>query len=306
MEVLDRKIKKHIELSDIDRALEFKSRRISHFGTFEWVQRANVFSYKSENKRHEFCTSDRYEGIHIVSNVKRHIRAKLKSGEIELPNYNAKIASITSFFDKNNLINNNGCEIVSIDFRRCYWTTLYRLGYISEKIYKSGLESIKTDKNGNKKNVDYKLVCNMSIGSLGVKEHFEKYVDGKLIESGVRRCDLNPIRLHVIAEVFNVAVSIINKNKETESGFLWFLTDCFFVRKDVAKMYEDAISEYGYESKTVEYEKYKVETSFSREFGYMKYFVKWGAWNTELAKTYFFNRRNEINEMIKNAMIWSK
>jgi hypothetical protein len=247
-----------------------------------------------------------YEGIHIVSMVKQSIRGKIKRGEITIPKIDINIVKTTSFFDRKNITKNAGMEVVSIDFRRCYWTTLHRLEYIDEKLYKTGLKEVSIGKDGNEKKVNYKLACNMSIGSLGVKEHFEKYVDGVLIESGVRRCELNPIRLHVISEVFNVAISIINKNKAMKDGFLWFLTDCFFVTKDVALMYEDAIKESGYECKPENYERYELSTRFVRDFGYMKYFVKWGGWELELAKTFNFSKKNEIGEMIKNVKLWTE
>jgi len=285
-----KKIKNKVRRFTVDKAFGFKDKRISNNGTFIWSRRGNTYSYKSDLLQSDFLTSDMYNGIHIVSLVKKHLRKRLSSGLLNVPKISDNLVRRKIvFFDKKNVLKNNGCEVVAIDLNRCYWTTLYQLGYIDEKLYNIGLSKD-----------SYKTVCNLSIGSLGMTEYFEVYKEGVLVDEYEKPSDFAGIRLHVISKVFKNAVNVINSSNECRDGFLWFLTDCFFVKKGAEAFFERAISDFGYKYKKKYHEKYVSNTEFRRN-GDFRYFIKWDSWGVGLERNdvYRFNVRNNIVEILK-------
>lgn len=292
MEKTIKKKRKIVRNTDTFKVNDFKNRRINHKGTFRWIKRGNSYIYDSERKRMDYLTNKAgYKGIHIVAMVKAELKKGVKNGTIKVPRIDdASTRKKIIFFNKRNVIDNAGKEIVAVDFKRCYWTTLYLLGYISEKLYKKGLSKS-----------EYKMVCNMSIGSLAMNDDVQEYENGVLVNRYKKPSEFAGVRLHVISRVYKVAMEIINQNEHTRGGFLWFLTDCFFVVKGTEKYFYEALLKMGYQSNIQEHEKYEVETKFRRQTGSFRYFVKWDNFEPEsiLESSYNFNSKSDISKIKK-------
>jgi hypothetical protein len=281
----DNKLKRSVRRSTKEKADSFKQKRINNGGDFIWKKKGNVYIYESNNLHNEYMTNEMYKGIHIVSMVKVSLRKKVNSGALIVP----KICDIEArrkivFFNKTNVLKHNGCGVVAVDFSRCYWVTLYLLGYINKSLYDKGMS-----------NYEYKLACNLSVGSLGMKERVEVYKQGKLVNEYEIPSGLEGIRLHVISRVYKVCMEIINSSWDCKDGFLWFLTDCFFVKKGSEQFFIDKIKEYGYDCKTESHEKYTVNTEF-RISGDFKYNIKWDSWGVgqDFQDSYKFSRKNDV------------
>lgn len=130
-----------------------------------------------------------------------------------------------------------GQYIYQMDIRNCYWKTAYNKGIISYTTYLKGLR-VKAWKSGR----------NASIGSLDKKTMIQYYENGVLVET---ERFVNPphqvyARKLVLNEVDDFAMTAIRD--VLKDDFLFFITDCFFIKtKAIAKM-NDYFASRDYES----------------------------------------------------------
>lgn len=111
-----------------------------------------------------------------------------------------------------------GQPLVAIDINDCYWTTVWRLGYITDETYYAA-----------KRKKEWKIGRNASIGSLSKSEVSTPYRNGKPIASQRKvvrsRIEYQYIRNHVINKVYEIFYRLFLELQDT---FFMFLTDCVF------------------------------------------------------------------------------
>ena len=181
------------------------------------------------------------EGLEFVRMVRREILERIERGE-KPPKSKAHTQVLA--FHENNLIDvsKKGETVVAIDLNACYWNTAYKLGFLSEPLFKKGW----------KKRREAKLGLVSSIGSLNKRTFSEKFEFG--VSNGVQKTNkddnLRPYYWAVINEVnriMNHTIAELPKN-----DFLMWLTDCVYVRKPSVEKAQSVFTELGYEYKMSE------------------------------------------------------
>lgn len=128
--------------------------------------------------------------------------------------------------------------ILSIDINACYWNIAYKLGYISESLYKRGLNTCK------------KEGLLVSIGCLNKKIHIKTYSNGVLMSKGhdeERERRYSPFYWNVIAESYKIMMESFELFGD---DWYMFLTDCLFVEYSKMKEAIKWIKEKGFNYKT--------------------------------------------------------
>lgn len=279
---------------NIDEFNTFIEKRILNKMSFELIKNGSTRTMKSLYHVNNYILCDYEPNTYFISMVKRMVKNRIDNGLVKTRLYKKEFRPLFVFLNSKNVIKHNGERICALDFKRCYWTTLHKIGYIDDSLYEKGINGVnKKDRDGNLKFDSLKDVCNMSVGSMNKSVTKEVYVDGVMVSSETILNPLKDVRTHVIDCVKETAFKIINNSKQTKEGFLWFLTDCFFVTESSAAEYERLMNDYGYECHKTFYDKYDVSSSISKYNGRYKYFVKW-KFDDEFSGTYNFNYKLDI------------
>ena len=180
----------------------------------------------------------RMEGVELVNLLRKELRKRIENGE-KAPKY-TQGSSVLGFHIPNlKRISEAKEEIIEIDMNACYWTTAYRLGFISDELFQKGWKKRRTAKIG--------LLA--AIGSLNKKTYTEDFSFGK--SGGIERCAkddmFRPYYWAVITEVNRIMHESIKKIPPHH--FMMWLTDCIYLKKESAPLVKDYFKELGYEFK---------------------------------------------------------
>lgn len=178
-------------------------------------------------------TNNRIPGLHICKMVKDDLKKRIENGEYCPPVYPKGFHPNTVYFNHDNILKNLKKKVVAVDISGCYFDTALIVGIIGNRTY--GL--------AHKEEKKWKKARNISIGSLGKKKLMEQYSKGALIESKAIIDPLYNARLHVLDHVDKIAKAVIN---ECFSGWMMFLTDCFYVTEDTAEKLKDSLRTHFY------------------------------------------------------------
>jgi hypothetical protein len=127
--------------------------------------------------------------------------------------------------------------ILGIDIDRCYWTTAYKLGYISETLYKRAFTATK------------KQGLLISIGVLNKMPMIRRYENGKCVkidyDVGYHN-RYSPFYWQIIHHTYNLLMESYQLFKK---DWYMFLTDCVFVNPAKAKEVKEFFESWGYNVK---------------------------------------------------------
>lgn len=178
------------------------------------------------------------KGLHIVAMTYNSVRERMESGLYVPKNTDIeRFDAPNSFYNEDILLEmSSGSEIIAVDINSCYFNTLFQLGAISEKVYKAAF----------RKKSEYKDARNIAVGSLGRVGYITEY-DGEKEMKGIERRNTAVVRLDVIDTVYNRCLEIA---RALESDFLFFLTDCFFIRPSGLEKLKTLLDSHLYTYKT--------------------------------------------------------
>jgi len=221
----------------------------------------------------------RLDGVHIIYLVDKCVRKRVERGlYVPMNTDNARMNSKTVFYNEDALVDlmkkGNPVDIVGLDINACYFNTLYNLGAIDEKVYNAGF----------KKQSEYKDARNAAIGCLSKRGNITIF-DGEKDVCETKHSDTSVVRLDVVDTVYNIALSIA---RELGDGFLYYLTDCFFVLPEYESRCRELIDEYQYTCKRQEYKLLKAEIDYDNRHYFI---VNWQYDDAPIAK-YNYNRMN--------------
>ena len=219
----------------------------------------------------------RIEGVHLIYMVDRCVRRRLEKGiYVPMNKDNTRIKSNTVFYNEDVLVElmkkGEPVDIVGLDINSCYFNTLYNIGAIDEKVYNAGF----------KKQSEYKDARNAAIGCLSKRGNITIF-DGENDVHEVKHSETSVVRLDVVDTVFNIALAIA---KELGDGFLYYLTDCFFVLPEYEEKCRLLIEKHRYECKRQEYKLLKAEIDYDNRHYFI---VNWQYDDAPVAK-YNYNR----------------
>jgi hypothetical protein len=217
--------------------------------TFKVQRRGSVTEiYYRGQKINYKARTNRMAGIHIINQVKKEVKARISDTAYTLPNISKPKPYFYDFYSLPNIMDaiEGKDEIVAIDINNAYWDTLHKIGAIGKICHRKGLYDSK-----NALRLDYKLARNASIGSLAAATYIEEYVNGEL--SGERQIVENPYRFinyQVVTTIFNMAADVA---RELDRDLLFFLSDCFFIKRQAIKKVTPIIksAEYNWKCKTI-------------------------------------------------------
>jgi hypothetical protein len=128
--------------------------------------------------------------------------------------------------------------VVGIDINACYWNTAHNLGYISDKLWKRGLDACK------------KEGLLISIGCLNKMPLIKRYVNGVLVETTYDydyHNKYSPFYWNIIYKTYELMMESFEMFKD---NWYMFLTDCLFVDVKSSEVAKKFISEKGYSTKS--------------------------------------------------------
>jgi hypothetical protein len=207
-----------------------------------------VYASSGVRKRY-YLTNEYMSGVHLVRQVQVEVIKRIAAG-LYVPKLNEDLLkaryNISSLYS---MYNSRGFErvlkefegfMIGVDINDCYWSTLFRIGAVSERVYLAGLKGGKS----------WKLARNTSIGAMN-KKRITCFYNAKGEEEYKRRLieenDLAGIRYDVITTVYEMAVDIA---KELGDDFCYFATDCFYVTPTATDKVRQILKDkYNYESK---------------------------------------------------------
>lgn len=259
----------------------------------EYSSRAHLYSIKKETgeifRRFDYVfETSQIDGIGIVHRTFNNVLSRMESGEYVPKNTDTDRTSVkTSFFNDSEVmhvqspIRDVARDIVAVDINSCYFNTLFQLGAIDEACYKAGF----------KKKEAYKLARNIAVGSLNRTGLIREW-DGvsEYETTGLERRNTAVVRLDVIDTVYNRSLEIA---KELKSDFLFFLTDCFFIRPSGLEKLKTLLDSYLYT--------YKVENIqiLGSEINQSNTIIRWKSKSSESA-SYAFNRNSQsLSKQVK-------
>lgn len=179
---------------------------------------------------------DRFEGAHIVKEVKKEILEKIASGAKPpkfFPNRKVVVFNKSAIIDT---IHQNDGKCVAMDINSCYWNTAHHLGFISDRLYNKYISDSKKWKKG--------MVA--SIGALNKKTATVEFREGK-IETHYMNIEYGKLRPYYWAVINRVNDVMNDVIKACGDDFLMWLTDCVYVNENSADKARLAIGTYGYD-----------------------------------------------------------
>lgn len=176
------------------------------------------------------------KGFHISRIVKRDVLKFIEDNKITPRGHDY----LEQMFNLDAIEKNIGKPISAIDVKDCYWTTIHKLGYITDKTYTAGLRKS-----------EWKDGRNASIGSLATVKYVSEYINGKQSKKGFQplrpRDEFLYARNNVIGYVYDAFEDI---RVQLGSHFMMFLTDCAFVNPARERFVREFLSGHGYTTKT--------------------------------------------------------
>ena len=137
--------------------------------------------------------------------------------------------------------------IVGIDINSCYWYVAHKLGYISEQLFRRGLDTCK------------KKGLLIAIGCLNKLPMIKNYKDGELVSTTFDyeyNKKYSPFYWNIIYHTHEIMVQSFEVFKD---DWFMFLTDCLFVDSKRIKDAQKFLNEKGFKTKfhTIEFKKFK-------------------------------------------------
>lgn len=216
------------------------------------------------------------KGFHIVRPVKRDVESFIQLN----PDYDyGKYSLLGVNLQKVNLPvakKHEGNVMYAVDVDDCYWDTMYKRGFITQKTYLSGL-----------KQKDWKVGRNASIGALDKTETISVYEKGILKDTKIidRSHEFTGIRAEIVGSVHEMFMQLI---KELGDKYIMYFTDCVYVTDleaaDYCKQFFRARS---YGSKLATYQLDQVDGNS----------VYWYDFKKDKSKSYTFGLERDENGM---------
>lgn len=186
----------------------------------------------------------RVDGAYMVNVTKKEIDKYIALNGT--PKYNV-IRDVQNFnFDKIVSAIAKKTPVMGVDIRACYWNVAHKLGYISNDVYKRGIE--KCSKTG----------LLISIGCLAKKPLIKTYKNGEFVRHEFDNLQYQkyvPFYWNIIEKTH----SLMNESYELfKDSWYMFLTDCIFVDVEKIKSTQKFLSERGFSNKThlIEFKSY--------------------------------------------------
>jgi hypothetical protein len=172
-------------------------------------------------------------------------------------------------------------DVVAVDINSCYFNTLFQLGAIDKACYRAGF----------KKKEAYKLARNIAVGSLNRTGLIREW-DGvsEYETTGLERRNTAVVRLDVIDTVYNRSLEIA---QALGDSFLYFLTDCFFIRPSGLPKLKLLLDSYLYTYKTENIQILGAETNQSNTV------IRWKSKSNDSASYIFNNYSQGLSNQVK-------
>lgn len=181
---------------------------------------------------------DRFEGAHIVLEVKRALLKRIMNGE-KPPRFKEK-SSVVSFNKIGILkcIEQKEGKCIAFDINSCYWVTALLLGVISEELFEKYIKDRTKWKKG--------MVA--SIGALNKKTAKLDYRNGK-VHTHVPNPEHGKLRPYYWAIINRVTYLMDEIASKLGNSFYMWLTDCVYLELEKADEAIEIIASWGYEVK---------------------------------------------------------
>jgi len=204
------------------------------------LEDGSVLRYFGTNKENSIV-----DGAFIVTMVQREIDEYIEKNGI--PTF--KVISDVQNFNMKQIksVLNKKVPIMGIDINACYWNVAHKLGYISDKLYKRGLESCK------------KQGLLIAIGCLAKRPLVRVYKNGELVENRFddvtyyRYC---PFYWNILEYTYDIMIKSYQLLKD---DWYMFLTDCVFVDVEKIGVAQKFLIDCGFKYKNhlIEYKKFE-------------------------------------------------
>ncbi len=236
-----------------------KQRYGGDFDKFEKMKEACLrdgdiirINYKGQSKKIQFTSaqlelrytadkkSAKLKGVHLCKMVKRDIDDYLASGKkppLILDKHYALNRYLVDHIDKKLASDNK--RVASVDASAFYFTTGFKLGWISENTYKQVIL-----------HPEYKEGAVAAIGALNSSDYYEDFEAGQLVNSGWQQDKFykySPFYWWLIQTVYELMIKCAEKFYERM--YMW-ITDCAFVDEEIAGEVEAFFKANGYRCKT--------------------------------------------------------
>jgi hypothetical protein len=184
---------------------------------------------------------DKFEGAHIVLEVKRPLLKRIISGE--KPPFFKSESSVISFNRKaiHNCIEQNEGNCLAFDINSCYWVTAKLVGVITEDLFCKYM----------KERAKWKKGMVASIGALNKKTATLEYRNGK-VKTHFMNSEHGMTRPYYWAIINRVSYLMNEVASKLGDSFYMWLTDCMYIREEKAEEAIEIITSWGYEVKSME------------------------------------------------------
>jgi hypothetical protein len=259
----------------------------------EYSSRAHLYSIKKATgeifRRFDYVfETSQIDGIGIVHRTFNNVLSRMESGLYVPKNTDTDRTSVkTSFFNDSEVmhvqspIRDFARDVIAVDINSCYFNTLFQLGAIDEACYRAGF----------KKKEAYKLARNIAVGSLNRTGLIREW-DGvsEYETTGLERRNTAVVRLDVIDTVYNRCLEIA---RALESDFLFFLTDCFFIRPSGLEKLKTLLDSHLYTYKTENIRLVGTETNQNNTT------IRWKSKSNDSASYIFNNYSQKLSNQVK-------
>lgn len=184
---------------------------------------------------------DRFEGAHIVLEVKRALIKRVESGE--KPPLFKSDSSVVCFnkFGILKCIEQQEGQCIAFDINSCYWVTAHAIGVISDDLFNKYMNDREKWKKG--------MVA--SIGALNKKTATLEYRNGRVFTHFMSR-QYGMTRPYYWAIINRVTYLMNEITEKLGDSFLMWLTDCVYVQSSKADEAFEIINSWGYDMKPMD------------------------------------------------------
>jgi len=229
------------------------------YATNEYGNTAIIYAKNLANEKIAYCyfDGDAGKGFHICNLVRKDVEVWIKKNpsfdyeKYKLPNYKEQ------YFNIDYIEKNVGKEMIGMDVNGCYFNTISKLGYITEKTYELA----------HKKDKEWKDGRNASVGSLGKEQIFKfnnpEQIKGKKTKPiSISDSKKKAIRHHIIGTVWEMFHELMTEVLKGE--FYMFLTDCVYVDPKNIEVVQKFFEQKGYTCKNKTYKLTKLDKEHKR------------------------------------------
>lgn len=159
------------------------------------------------------------KGFHICKKVKQDVEDFIEDNpDYDYSKYIDKDEDI-SMVDVDALKAHVGNAIYSVDINDCYWDTLYKRHFITQKTYLDGL----------KKCEEWKAGRNASIGALNKSEYIATFINGEKVSDIPmdKNAKMTGIRSEIVGSVNEMFEQL---REQVQGKWLMYFTDCVYVK----------------------------------------------------------------------------